>query len=190
MKEKRQKSKMLEWALVYAREGWRVHPVCWVKDGTCQYHKNCTRSGKVPLIKWGSDEPSTTDEKTIRKWWAQWPDANIGVATGEVSGFIVLDADGEKGNQSLQALEDEYGPLPKTPEVLTGGGGWHLWFKWPGFHTKNSAQAVAPRLDIRADGGQVVVPPSLHVSGNNYEWDGDSKHPKREELAECPQWLV
>ncbi len=58
-------------ALGYTRRGWRVFP--------------CKPGGKTPLTPHGFQD-ATTDEATIRGWWEQWPDANIAIATGSVSG--------------------------------------------------------------------------------------------------------
>jgi hypothetical protein len=146
--------------------------------------------GKIPLLK---DWPNlaTTDPDTIRYWWAQWATANVGIATGH--GLWVLDVDPDKGgDDSLRALEGQYGPLPQTPVVLTGGGGSHyyFYFQHPGLSIGNSVGKLGPGLDIRADGGQVVAPPSIHPdSGRTYEWEV-AHHPDDVPLAPVPQWLL
>ncbi len=63
----------------------------------------------------------------IQRWWRRWPDANVGIVTGAVSGLVVLDVDPRKGGGDLlAALEDVHGSLPRTVESLTGGGGQHF----------------------------------------------------------------
>jgi len=150
---------MLEAALSYAAHGWRVFPV--------------EPRGKKPLIKdW--PKKATTDARKINEWWTKWPDANIGVATGEGSGLFVLDVDGEEGSNSLIALEAEIGPLPETLESQTGTGGRHLFFLMPKRDIRNK-QSFRPGLDIRGNGGYVLVAPSVHPNGRSYNWPyGDS----------------
>lgn len=55
---------------------------------------------KAPATKHGFKD-ATTDSKQIAAWWEGWPEQNIGVATGEVSGIWVLDVDDEDGEASL-----------------------------------------------------------------------------------------
>ena len=79
---------------------------------------------------------ATTDEKQIMQWWKQYPNANIGIATGEINGIVVIDCDnhpeqGKYGDEDLAELETKYGKLPPSWEVLTGSGGRHLFFKIP-----------------------------------------------------------
>jgi uncharacterized protein DUF3631/bifunctional DNA primase/polymerase-like protein/primase-like protein len=119
-------------------------------------------------------------------WWRSWPHANIGVRTG--GGLLVLDIDPRSGgDQSLKALIEAHGPLPETPTVNTGGGGVHFFFRVDGPIPGRSA--VWPGVDVKADGGYVVVPPSVHVSGGTYGWrlgfDLDDL-PR----ARAPQWLL
>jgi hypothetical protein len=103
----------------------------------------------------------------------------------------VLDVDPDKGgDDSLRKLEEKYGQLPVTTEVLTGGGGHHYYFEHPGGSLGNSAGKLGPGLDIRADGGQVVAPPSVHpVTGRTYEWE-TAHHPDDVPLAPVPGWII
>src|SRR5881394_3129330 len=115
-------------------------------------------------------ESSATARAIIatRGWLRQWAEAGIGVVTGAISGLVVVDVDaGHGGNESLEQLEREHGPMPTTLECRTGGGGRHLYFAHPGGLARNKV-GLAPGIDIRADGGYVVAPPSLHASGVQY----------------------
>jgi hypothetical protein len=153
-----------ESALSYARQGWPVFPIWPIRDGRCACGKDCGRdAGKHPIGRLAPKgfQDATTDEATITHWWTDMPDANIGIATGAVSGLVVLDVDGEGGEASLAALEREHGPLPETPTVLTGKGR-HLYFSHPGVAVPSRVH-VAPGLDVRGDGGYVVAPPSSHL---------------------------
>ncbi len=165
---------MLRQALEYAKRGWAVFPVWGCRsNGACRCYKRkaCPNIGKHPWTDHGFHD-ATTDAKRIRarKWKNKWPTANIGIATGATSGLVVLDIDSLKGGeQAMAALIAKLGRLPKTLKVRTGHG-WHLYFEHPGGFVKTSRDAIGIGLDIRADGGYVVAPPSLHRSGNHYEW--------------------
>lgn len=154
---------------------------------------------KVPAIskeKGGNGcKDATTDSKQIMEWWTKYPHANIGLATGEANGLIVIDVDikhheGKYGDESLAELEEKYGELPHTWEGISGGGGRHLYFRYPvGYDIRNSESDIAPNIDVRANGGYIVAPPSVHESGNCYEWELSSI-PNETELAELPpRWV-
>lgn len=82
----------------------------------------------------------------------------------------MLDIDPRHGGlASLEALKKRR-PLPRGPQVLTGGGGQHLYFAHPGGSVANSSGRLGDGLDVRGDGGYVVAPPSLHMTGNSYKW--------------------
>lgn len=173
-------------ALWYAAEGWPVFP-CYSTEGPrCTCGKaGCSSPGKHPLTAHGVKE-ATTDPETIENWWAQWPNANVAIATGSQS-FLVLDVDGEEGERTLTALEEQLGPLPETVMARTGGGGRHILFQ-PVPGVKNLVR-VAPGLDIRSDGGYIIAPPSTHVSGETYVWDLFSS-PQAVPLAPLPPaWI-
>lgn len=158
-------------ALAMAERGFRVFPLA-----PC---------GKIPLTSHGCKD-ATNDLQQITTWWEGRPDANIGVATGAASGIIVLDIDGDEGEASLRKLEAEQGALPPTVEVITGGGGRHLYFQYPDLPIRNSAGKLGEGLDIRGDGGYVVAPPSIHQSGRAYIKSVDSQ----DKMARVPEWLL
>jgi len=146
-------------AFAYARAGWAVHPL---KPGE-----------KQPLSAHGKDD-ATTDSAQIGRWWHEYRKANIGVRTGVGSGIVVIDVDdAHHGDQTLDRLEAEHGPLPATAVVLTGNGR-HFYFAHPGVEMRNSqgelGTLATPGIDVRGDGGYVVAPPSLHPDGAAYEW--------------------
>lgn len=145
----------LDAALLYAAKGWRVFPV--------------EPKGKKPLI---TDWPNraTTDEHTIRTWWAKRPDANIGLATGKGSGVFVIDIDGEDGERSWTQLVTEIPDIPEETLTASTGSGRHLFFKYPPKREVRNRTAFRPGLDVRGEGGYVVAPPSVHPSGRLYAW--------------------
>jgi Bifunctional DNA primase/polymerase, N-terminal/Primase C terminal 2 (PriCT-2) len=130
---------------------------------------------------------ATTDEKTITRWWREYPDAGIGMPTGTASGMIVIDIDSKNGKDGTLALKKlrHLVPLPKTRTAFTPSGGKHLYFKDPGgIHSSTDKLGVG--LDVRGDGGYVVLPPS-HDS--LYDWmRGDDGYVHR--TAELPKAWV
>jgi bifunctional DNA primase/polymerase-like protein/primase-like protein len=144
----------------------------------------CLPKAKAPACARGVLD-ATTDPEIIRRWWQARPDCNIGLATGSVSGVFVVDVDGADGELELRRLEAEQGALPATVETITGNGR-HLFFKMPAVPVRNSTGKVAPNVDVRASGGYVVVPPSLHPTGRHYCWSVDSAA----SFALAPDWLL
>lgn len=144
---------------------------------------------KVPIVKaWQTK--ATTDESIIRQWSAIHRDCNWGVATGAESGVFVVDLDPKSGGDKSWARLVKANKMPDTVTVLTGGGGVHLYFAYPkNMDIRNSASKIGKGVDIRGDGGQVAVPPSLHPSGRYYEWE-DGKSPGEIEFAKPPKWLL
>lgn len=144
-------NEILQAALEYSRQGFSVIPV--------------SRGDKKPLIKWQRYQHERANEEQIKQWWAKWPDANVGIVTGEISGIFVLDCDSDEGERVIQ----EMGSLPRTAVAKTGKG-HHYYFQHPGVPIRNFARKL-PGLDLRGDGGYVVAPPSIHTTGVLYEWE-------------------
>lgn len=182
-------SRNLRAALRYAEWGWSVLPLHTpVEGGRCSCHKSdCQSIGKHPRNRNGVKD-ATTDAETIERWWDTWPDANIGVATGTASGLVVLDID-DGGDEGLAALEAEQERLPETVESLTGGGGRHLLFAIEDTAPRNSVKRLAAGVDVRGEGGYIVVPPSAHHSGRLYAWEVSSR-PDTIHPAPLPTWLA
>jgi hypothetical protein len=127
---------------------------------------------------------ATTDAAQISRWWRQTPEANIGCRTG--AGLLVVDVDSEDGETALARLEGLHGALPSTIEAITGKGR-HIYLRYPAERDiRNSAGKLAAGVDIRAAGGFVVMPPSLHESGRRYSWSVDSSNA----FATAPDWLL
>ena len=159
---------LLECALQYAGRNWRVFPLHSVQDGRCTCGHDCGKNAaKHPRVK-GGFKAATTDARQIEEWFRKWPNANLGIATGAVSGLVVIDIDGADGLATLQALVAQHGVLPRTAIVKTARG-WHLYFAMPATCTPIPC-STGNCLDVRADGGYVVAPPSLHASGHVYQW--------------------
>lgn len=183
---------MLDHALAYLHAELPIFPVCSPKmvghqhrDPATRQMVTCTgdRVGKVPLVRWRGYQIDLPSEDDVRAWWSQWPDANIGLCTGELSGILVLDADGTEARKTCLMR----GGLDETPTVWTGKvGGAHFHLAYPGGNVRNFARKL-PGTDLRAEGGYVLLPPSLHASGNRYRWaDGTQGIPP----SDVPPWLM
>lgn len=140
---------LLQYALFYLeRKHWSVIPV---------------GRDKKPLLQgWTKYQAELPTRDDVMGWWKQWPNANIGIATGAASNLVVVDVDEAEGMVLAKSL-------PATLTAQTGKGGYHLFFQ-RGEERVPNAVRVRPGIDVRADGGQVVVAPSIHPNGNEYRW--------------------
>lgn len=147
-------------------------------DGRCSCSDpTCKDAGKHPAIHWGAKSLPGGTAIPIP------PGYGVGLATGERSGVVVLDLDRKNGVDGLAALQ-VLGAVPPTLASATPTGGYHLLFEWPGFKVSNSASALGPGIDVRGDGGYIVLPPSWHKCGGQYAWlDPDAP------IVPCPDWL-
>ena len=135
------------------------------------------RGYAVLPIKPGSKEPWTRrgyksavyTQDRIEAIFKGKPDANLGISTDR--NLLVIDIDpGRGGSKSIIELRDMIcGGLPETVAAKTGGGGLHLYYRYSGVLRKSRVD-ILPGIDIRAQGGYVVAPPSKHSSGKSYQW--------------------
>ncbi|WP_054967237.1 bifunctional DNA primase/polymerase [Alicyclobacillus ferrooxydans] len=181
----------------FSKHGFRLLPVNSMKNGlcTCGRGPDCPEKsrGKHPRILAWQDN-ATTDLIQLAKWKKQWPDTNWALACGPESKVWVLDIDNHKnGYESLARLEEKVGTLRgNTVMVKTGGGGLHIYFAWPtdgSLITNKVDLKEYEGIDVRGDGGYVVVPPALHRSGNRYKWL-EGLDPDSITLAQAPQALI
>jgi hypothetical protein len=184
-----QTSKTLKsWADTYSHLGWymfRAHGVVGERC-TCGV-EHCHSAGKHPTTKHGFQDASI-EAPQVAEWWRERPRSNIAIATGARSGLVIFDIDPRNGGrESLTDLRQEFGPLPATVTALTGGDGQHYYFAHPGCYVKS--RTLRPGLDIKADGGYVIAPPSLHISGQRYEWEVGLA-PGEVSLAKLPPWFL
>ena len=188
----------LDAALAYADLGWHVFPCHTPRPaGGCSCRKrDCGSIGKHPRTLKGFKD-ATTDLATIRAWWEMWPDANVGIACG-ASGLVVLDIDPRHGgDESLRDLitqHDDHSIL-NTVTAETGGGGTHLLYHCPPdtfiadvVSSEKFRGPLGPGIDVRAAGGYIVAPPSLHESGQEYAWVV-SQAPGETDLLVLPYWI-
>lgn len=141
---------------------------------------------KTPaILNWRSR--ATADLAALNALFHDHPATNLGVATGPASRVFVLDIDckGADGYESLARLQEAHGQLPATWRSQTPSGGAHLWFAMPEDRPMGNRVGFAPGLDIRGDGGFVVVPPSC--VGGPYAWISP---PDACPPAQAPSWLL
>jgi hypothetical protein len=147
--------------------------------------------GKQPIPRSHGHRDATTRLDRLERWYTKHSEDNVAVATGMRSGVVVLDVDageGRVGVESLEQLIDEIGLLPETVTQRTPRGGLHYFFAPPrdGQAVPCSASRLGKDLDIRGDGGYVLLPPS-RVDGKPYEWINS---PADVPLAEMPPELL
>ncbi len=143
---------------------------------------------KIPIRGSHGCRDATDDQDVSRARWQCTPQANIAAATGSSSGFWVLDIDMPDGPATLAELEAEHGSLPVTIEASTPRGGRHLYWTWPtnGQEIRNSAGGIGTGLDVRGEGGSIILPPSVLSNGGHYRWVKNGAGA----IADAPEWLV
>ena len=142
---------VLQAALDYHERGWSVIPV--------------SPGSKRPLVPWKRYQDRLATPDQIRGWFRKHPDANVGIVTGEISRLVVVDFDVDRGADPTAFAKR----FPTPLAVKTGGGGFHYYFALPEGETiRNSVGEDG--IDIRATGGFVVAPPSVHATGQRYRW--------------------
>ena len=156
-------------AVEYSRRGFSVIPL--------------RPRDKRPVGTWKNAQERRLTPDEVDALWARTPKNNIGIVTGAISGFVVLDWDGD-GTAHRQLTERG---LPETPTVTTGKGR-HYYFKHPGFSVPNGVRVI-DGCDLRGDGGYVVAPPSIHPNQTVYRWESDNI-PSLEDFADMPDWLL
>lgn len=186
-------------ALDYVRAGFAVIPLHGVgPDGGCTCEDWTVRrnaahgpggkqAGKHPMRRAWTQGAALSAADVHSIWFEESPLANVGIRTGVISGFWVLDVDPEAGGmESLARLVEHTGPLD-TYTVKTGGDGLHFWWACPDFPVTNASnreikRLFGPGLDIRGDGGQVVAAPSRSGKGDYRVVRASSVSPPPEKL--------
>jgi putative DNA primase/helicase len=165
-------SSLLDAALEYAARGWAVFPL---EPGQ-----------KRPLGRLAPHgcRSATTDEQTIRGWWEDTRNANVGIATGDASGLAVVDVDGDQGARTWEVLLVGRDITAPTLTSRTPRGGYHLVYRRPDDGFRNSANGLGEMVDTRGDGGYIVAPPSI-ANGKVYRWDDAGAV-----VAPLPEWIL
>lgn len=170
---------ILDKALQYAGRGWHIFPV--PPDTKKSYKSKANSGGR----NWGA----TTNAQEIARDFGKWPNAGIGIVTGQPSGIFVLEIDtveghGRNGYASLQKLQRDHGRLPKTLMAKSPTNSLHHYFKIPkNIQIKNSDSELGVGIDVRGDGGMVIAPPTVRKDGI-YKWCNQHT------IANAPNWLI
>lgn len=148
----------------YLQHGWSMIPI--------------QSRGKRPVGQWAHAQDVRADPRAVDAWVEEG--MNLAVVTGQLSGVVVVDCDSDAG-----VLEAQRRGIPITPTATTGKGR-HYYFAWTGA-TRNAVR-LADDVDVRGDGGYVLIPPSVHPNGESYRWvDGLSLEDVP--MAPCPDWV-
>lgn len=131
------------------------------------------RATKKPYVSWKEYQNRLPTEEEVKAWWTKWPDANIGMATGHLSGLIVVDPDSQEATQDFI---ETYPEAKVTRQAQTGReGARHFYFiNEPGI-TNDAGKLLGSGIDVRGEGGYVVLPPSIHANGKPYRWLNKNK---------------
>jgi len=161
VKSRNRVSETLRYALRYAARGWQVFPC----------------AGKRPLTSHGLKD-ATTDADLIRTWWERWPQANVAIRTGSASALAVLDLDRRGDHDGVEvARAHGWDPADAGPVARTGGGGLHAYYRMP---EGLRSGPIAPGVDVKAEGGYVIAPPSR--TRGPYVWEADP------DIEDLPPW--
>lgn len=173
--------------LLLARRGFFLFP-CWGTrpSGICECRagSRCPSPGKHPRTRNGHRSASS-DLRQVSIWRTKYPSANWAVACGP-SGLGIVDVDPRAGgDENIYRLEQANQALPDTWRTLTGGGGFHAWFRRGDLTAQD--RLLAPGVDWKA-GGYVIVAGSRHMSGRTYEWEVGYS-PVDLSIQTVPAWL-
>ena len=163
----------MKYLQAYSAQGWAIFP--------------CSSENKKPLTPHGFKDASS-DIGVIEAWYARHPGCAWGVATSADLGAVDLDKC-HGGDATWAKLTAEHGPLPPTVTASTGGDGLHHYLQFPKGTGCNQG-VIGPGIDVRAEGGYLIVPPSpidIPSHGKGYTW---TRSPWAGEIAVAPPWLV
>src|SRR6266516_1198511 len=138
----------LKWAIAYVKRGWSIIPI--------------VPGEKRPLISsWLEYQKRQPSIEELEAWFQKWPDSSLAIIVGKISGLVVIDIDDPiEGEKSFRQL---FGNI--VPGIVKTTHGTHYYFKHPGNRVISNAIRAAPGLDVKADGGYVLAPPSP-----GYKW--------------------
>jgi len=190
-----------DYAIAYAsRLGWAVVPLHYLMNGRCSCgdlhdgsaRQNANTIGKHPVGDAGfavsGVHSASKDADVIGRWWAAKQSMNVGIAAGEVSGFVAVDIDPRNGGDvTWDELCRKHGGEPETAQAMTGGGGRHLLFQ---YEEGRIFRRLGNGIDIISDGKLIVVEPSLHKSGKAYVWDAEHDPLAGAVIAKAPEWMT
>ena len=143
-----------EQAAEYVDSGWSVLPV--------------RPEEKRPFMtNWLQYTKTRAPKPMVESWFNNLSGAGVGVVTGRISNMVVLDVE----RTCPYPIEELLKKYPTQMIAKSGGGGYHLFYQYPTNQARVSNRVrIFDGADLRADGGFIVLPPTMHPSGNRYEW--------------------
>lgn len=182
---------LTEYALRYAKAGFRVLPLYGIRAGSCMCGSlECRTPGKHPvgiLVGRGS-AGATRDEAKLRRWFDGREPGEINIGIAFDAGVVAVDIDPRNGGDTTwSSLISTHGAIPQTATASTGGGGTHHLFRVP---ADARIGKPGPGIDIKGTNTYIVVEPSTHVSGSVYAWAPESDPTDGGEIADMPEWLL
>ncbi len=183
-----------QFAKRYAQRGLAIFPCWWAmpekneRGHLCACgDKSCSKPGKHPISRLApmGHNSASKDVSVIERWWASYPDANIGLPMSG-NNLIGVDIDPRNGGYlTIEQIEAENGPLVSEVLQFTGGGGEHRIFSAP----EKSAfpGQLGPGIDLKHN-GYLIVEPSNHASGGCYEFEASSSI-LDEAPSPLPDWV-
>lgn len=191
----------LDYALQYVAHGFAVVPLWWCeKSGKCgcgNAHdgvgKNLSSNsrGKHPHTMFAphGSLSASKDVDTVRRWFTAEPRLSIGIATGEVSGIVAVDIDPRDGGDVTweDFVDRNGGHVPDTVIADTGGGGEHILFR---YQADQVVRSPGKGIQIKGNGGYIVVEPSHHHAGRAYSWRAECDPLDGFKPADAPKWLL
>lgn len=144
----------VETAQMYRQRGWSVIPVVLQKD----------KQGKIskrPAIKWQEYQKRRPSKDIVAQWFRETSYSGIGLVTGEISGIVVVDIEHDAKPEDVEGISS-----PVESQTISGGR--HVFYRWTK-HISNAVRIGGKAIDIRGDGGFVVLPPS-HLGHQRYSW--------------------
>ncbi len=168
-------------AYMYAESGIDIFPIYHIENGSCSCPaKQCKSKGKHPQTNKGFQDASTNIQ--ILNIWFQNKILNLGMPTG--NGIYILDIDPRNGGlDSFETIQKKYKFSPQTLTVKTGGNGYHCYYK--SYLDLPKVGNLYPGIDFLGRGSYAIIPPSNHISGNNYSWSAKYKF-----LDDLPEFII
>tara|TARA_B100001964_G_scaffold167909_1_gene184421 strand:+ start:1558 stop:2022 length:465 start_codon:yes stop_codon:yes gene_type:complete len=146
-------NKLPEAALEYLEMGWSVIPIKGIAYAQGDTEEEKARDSKKPLISWLEFQKRHPTKEEIRRWWKKYPDANVAIVTGKISGIVVVDFDSKEAIEFAKKNNFDKAPLVETKR------GYHAYYKYQE-GVGNKVNVAGVKLDLRGDGGYVIAPPS------------------------------
>ena len=156
---------ILEAALRYRELGWSVIPMKTGKNPETGEDEK-----KVPYVKWKKYQTELPTESDLKYWFGKkWPNANIALICGNLSGVFAIDYDTLMAFEYYKATYDPDVEDTMTQKSGRDGFGLHTIFKVMG-ESPRSKNGILEDTDLKAEGGYILIEPSIHETGRMYKW--------------------